>query len=65
MMVLNPTGLLIWEALGEPRTEEQIVARLVEACDDVPADQVGGDVTESLQTLLPGGFVGEVLTNGR
>jgi hypothetical protein len=62
--VLNPTGLLIWEALREPRTEEQLVACLVEACDEVPADQVGGDVDEFLKTLLPGGFVGEVLEEG-
>jgi hypothetical protein len=62
--VLNATGLLIWEALAEPRTGEQLVSCLMEACDEVPADQVGGDVDEFLRMLLPGGFVGEVLEEG-
>ena len=63
MMVLNPTGLLIWQALDRPRTQEELVACLEEACDDVPAEQVGSDVDEFLKTLLPGGFVGEVLAD--
>jgi hypothetical protein len=63
VLVLNPTGLLIWEAVCEPRTEAQIVACLVEACDGVPVAQVGVDVAEFLQSLLPGGFVGEVLAD--
>ena len=61
MMVINPTGLIIWQALAQPKTEEEIVARLVEACQDVPADAVAADVSEFLALLLPGGFVGEEL----
>ena len=60
-MILNPTGLLIWEALTQARTQEELVAHLLERCDDVPADRVAGDVDEFLQSLLPSGFVGEVL----
>jgi hypothetical protein len=63
MMVLNPTGLVIWEALDEPRTQDEIVAHLRERCDNVPVEQVGTDVDEFLQALLPGGFVGEVLAD--
>jgi hypothetical protein len=61
MMVINPTGLLIWQELSRPRTQDQIVSRLAEACDGVPDAEVEDDVAEFLQTLLPGGFVGEVL----
>ena len=61
MLVINPTGLIIWQALAQPLAEEEIVARLVEACEDVPAEAVAGDVSEFLAMLLPGGFVGEVL----
>jgi len=65
MRVLNPTGLVIWEALDRPRTQAEIVAHLMESCDDVPADQVESDVDEFLSKLLPGGFVGEVLVDAR
>ena len=61
IMVINPTGLLIWRELGRPRTQDQLVLRLVEACEGVPDGEVEDDVAEFLQTLLPGGYVGEVL----
>ena len=63
MLVINPTGLLIWQALDRPRTRDEIVAHLLEACEDVPTDQVAADVDEFIQTLQPGGFIGEVLEN--
>jgi hypothetical protein len=63
MLVINPTGLLIWQALDQPRTRYEIVAHLLEACEDVPTDQVGTDVDEFIRTLQPGGFIGEVLEN--
>jgi hypothetical protein len=61
ILVINSTGLLIWQALEQPRTQEEIVAHLLEACDDVPTDQVPADVEKFLESLQPGGFVGEVL----
>ena len=61
MLVVNPTGLLIWQTLGQPRGQDEIVAHLLEACEDVPTDQVAADVDEFIQTLQPGGFIGEVL----
>lgn len=61
ILVINPTGLLLWRALEQPRTPDDLVAHLLENCDDVPADQVTADVAAFLQALLPGGFIGEVL----
>jgi len=64
ILVINPTGLLIWKALSRPRTQDELVAHLLENCEDVPTDRVATDVEEFLQTLQPGGFIGEVLENG-
>jgi len=63
ILVINPTGLLIWQALDQPRTRDEIVAHLLEVCEDVPTDQVAEDVDEFIQRLQPGGFIGEVLEN--
>jgi hypothetical protein len=63
ILVINPTGLLIWQALEKPRTQDKLVAHLLKNCDNVPTDQVVADVDAFLQALLPGGFVGEVLEN--
>jgi len=63
ILVINPTGLLIWRALEQPRTQEEIVSYLMETCEGVPADQVAEDVDLFLQSLQPGGFIGEVLEN--
>ncbi|MBU0491738.1 MAG: PqqD family peptide modification chaperone [Chloroflexi bacterium] len=61
VIVINPVGLLIWEALGQPKTQDEIAAYLMEACEDVPADQVHADLEAFFGALQPGGFVGEVL----
>ena len=58
VLVINPTGLLIWRALARPRDLAQVVAALVEQCDHVPAGQVERDVDEFLEPLLAKGFVG-------
>jgi hypothetical protein len=63
ILVINPTGLLIWEALEHSRTRAEIVAHLVETCEGVPVDQVEADVEAFLQTLQPGEFVSEILEN--
>ena len=57
----NAVGRVIWQALKQPCTQEEIVAHLIKTCEDAPADQVATDVEEFLQKLLPGGFIGEVL----
>ena len=61
-VVTNAMGRVIWQVLKQPCTQEEIVAHLIETCEDAPADrQVATDVDELLQKLLPGGFIGEVL----
>jgi len=64
VMAINPVGLLIWQALRQPCTQEEIAAHLLEVCEGAPADQVATDVSEFIQTLVPGGFVGEVVAVG-
>ena len=59
--LINPVGHLIWQALKQPLTQEEIVAHLRANCEDVPVEQVAADVEEFLQALQPGGFIGEVL----
>jgi hypothetical protein len=64
-LVINPTGLLIWRALGRARTQDEIVANLLALCDDVPLEQVSADVDEFLtKVLLAQGFAGEVSHDG-
>ncbi len=58
VVVVNVTGLLIWRAVTQPRAQDQIVAALVEQCDNVPPDQVAQDVNEFLQKLVNKGIVG-------
>jgi hypothetical protein len=57
VLVINAVGLLIWQALAEPRTTAGLVDHLLAACEEVPADQVEADVSAFVQGLLPGGFV--------
>jgi len=61
ILVINPVGLLILKALEQPRTQAEVVDYVMENCEGVPADEVAADVDAFLQSLQPGGFVGEVL----
>ena len=61
VLVINPTGLVIWQALAQARTKDDIVANLMEICEDVPPDQVITDVNEFIDTLESRGFIGKVL----
>jgi len=58
VLVINITGLLIWQALNTPRTEAQVVAELKQRCHDVPEDAVAQDTHEFVERLLARGFVG-------
>jgi hypothetical protein len=58
VLVINTTGLLIWEALREPRDKAAVVAALVSQCNNVPEDSVAGDVGEFMEQLIAKGFVG-------
>jgi hypothetical protein len=58
VLVVNVTGLLIWQALAEPHNRGEVVAMIVEQCDNVPQDQVAQDVGEFVEQLIAKGFVG-------
>lgn len=58
VLVINTTGLLIWEALREPHDKTAVVTALVSRCNNVPADSVAGDVDEFMEQLIARGFVG-------
>jgi hypothetical protein len=61
VLVINVTGLLIWEALVEPRTEEEVVEALLARCDNVPGQsEVADDVREFVEQLVEKDFVGTV-----
>ncbi|MCK5099315.1 MAG: PqqD family protein [Desulfobacteraceae bacterium] len=58
---INQIGLLIWQALEYPRNKSEIVEYLLNACEDVPIDQVAQDVNEFIDRLKAAGFIGEVI----
>ena len=58
VLVINPTGLLIWQALDRPRTLAEVTAALEARCDNVPAEQVGPDVREFVELMVGKGFIG-------
>lgn len=58
VVVVNPTGLLIWQTLAEPRTQNEVATALVERCDNAPEGQVLQDVGEFLERMVTKGFVG-------
>jgi hypothetical protein len=58
VVVINTTGLLIWQALREPRKRKAIVEFIEERCEGVPADEVDQDVRSFVEELVDKGFVG-------
>jgi hypothetical protein len=56
VIVINITGLLIWQALAQPATRADVVAALVERCEGVPEDEVAGDVDEFIEQLVARDF---------
>ncbi|MGB9723927.1 MAG: PqqD family peptide modification chaperone [Chloroflexia bacterium] len=57
-LVVNATGLLIWRVLERPHTLEEVVAALLERCNNVPLDEVHRDVGEFIAQLHSRGFIG-------
>lgn len=56
VMVINVTGLLIWQALAEPRTLGGVVDALMARCNNVPQDEVADHVSEFVERLVERGF---------
>lgn len=52
---LNKTGKFLWQALGEECSEDELVARLVDAYD-VSTEQAEKDVAAFLAPLREAGF---------
>ena len=61
-LVINPVGIVIWQALEEQETLTELANVVVETFEDVPPEIVG-DVEEFVDGLIQGGFV--ILRGGR
>jgi len=57
MIVLNPVGTLVWDALDEPRDATAIAASLVDHFVDVTLEQLEQDVEAFLEELREAGLV--------
>ena len=57
LLTLNPVGTLVWEALPDAGSVDELVARVTAACEEVPAAQVAGDVSAFLDELRRLGLV--------
>jgi len=56
VVVLNPAGRCIWEALAEDRSLEEVVAAVVERFD-VDADQARADTAAFVEDLIRQGLI--------
>jgi sensor domain CHASE-containing protein len=59
MVVINPSGKLIWEFIQSAHTAQEIAAHLVETYQGVSAEQAAQDAQGFVDSLL-GDFVLEV-----
>jgi len=58
--VLNATGTHIWHCCDGTSTITQVAASIRQAFDDVPSDEVQGQVHEFVQEMVASGFLGIV-----
>ncbi len=56
--VVNTTGLFIWQLCSMARTLDEIVTEVQKGFDQVPMEQVSGDVKEFVDGMLATGFIG-------
>ena len=52
LITLNAAGTLVWIALAEPGSKDQVVERLRQRYDGIPADRLAQDVELFLDELL-------------
>jgi hypothetical protein len=57
VLVVNVTGLLIWQALAEPATRAEVIEAVEAQCTNVP-DEVAEDVNAFIDEMIAKGFVG-------
>ncbi len=53
MVIINPTGRVIWDFLATPRNTVQVAAHVVEKFQGVSPEQAATDAEAFLQSLLP------------
>ena len=58
--VINVTALFIWQLCDGTQNLPGLVAALQDAFDDVPQDEVAGQVKAFIEEMTAGGFVGTV-----
>ena len=62
-VALNPTGLVIWEAVDGQRTQEEIIDQVRQQFSGAP-DTLADDVKDILKTFFEDGFLGRELEDG-
>ena len=58
--VVNQTGFFIWRLCDGSHDMESIIARVRETFDEVPEDQVSGQVQDFINDMVGSGFIGIV-----
>jgi hypothetical protein len=58
--VFNQTGFFIWRLCDGSHDMESIIARVRETFDEVPEDQVSGQVQDFINDMVGSGFIGIV-----
>ncbi|MBN1967510.1 MAG: PqqD family protein, partial [Anaerolineae bacterium] len=63
-LVLNPTGVIVWQSIDGRRGLTEIVAELMQHYPDAPEANVVQDVAALLETLAEDGFIGYEVLGG-
>jgi hypothetical protein len=58
ILVLNPTGLFIWNRCDGNIRLEDLVTSVRRSFSSVPEEQVGGDVRGFVEKMIAEGFIG-------
>ena len=58
--VINSTGLFIWQQCNVARTLDEIITEVQKGFDEVPSEQVAGDVQAFVDGMVETGFIGTV-----
>ena len=57
LITLNETGKFIWDLMSTDITKDEIVNKLLEACEDATKEQVEKDVNEFIAKLEKDGIL--------
>ncbi len=56
VVVLNATGALVWDAIAEGASLDDVVGLFHAAAPDVPTDRVCADIADTLDRLVAAGL---------